>query len=196
MTSTQPARPNVRRIQKILVALPIVVIAASGCRLLASAASTAAVPIVLPGSAEAPLPSAEAPLSSAEAPPRSAEVGALGEADGLIPDGTTAFADDIPGVAMIDPDLLAALRRAAVDAGHDGVKLLVESGWRSPAYQDQLLREAISRYGSASEAARWVATAATSPHVSGDAIDIAPAAAATWLSKRGAAYGLCPIYRN
>jgi hypothetical protein len=31
--------------------------------------------------------------------------------------------------------------------------------------------------------------------VSGDAVDIA-AAGAAWLSGRGAAYGLCPIYAN
>jgi LAS superfamily LD-carboxypeptidase LdcB len=33
-------------------------------------------------------------------------------------------------------------------------------------------------------------------HVSGDAVDIGPTAAAAWLSKHGAEYGLCQIYRN
>ena len=46
------------------------------------------------------------------------------------------------------------------------------------------------------EAARWVATPATSAHVSGDAVDIGHADAAAWLSKHGAEYGLCQIYRN
>jgi hypothetical protein len=41
-----------------------------------------------------------------------------------------------------------------------------------------------------------VATPTTSAHVSGDAIDIGPPAAAAWLSDRGAAYGLCRIYVN
>jgi D-alanyl-D-alanine carboxypeptidase len=122
--------------------------------------------------------------------------GALGEADGAVPDRTTPFDDDIPGVAKLDPDLLGALRRAEVDAAEDGIELLVDSGWRSPEYQNQLLREAVSEYGSAAEAARWVATAQTSAHVSGDAVDIGPSNAAAWLAERGAEYGLCQIYRN
>jgi zinc D-Ala-D-Ala carboxypeptidase len=120
----------------------------------------------------------------------------LGEADGAIPDGTTVFDDEIPGVANLDPALLRALRRAATDAGGEGVELVVNSGWRSPAYEDQLRREAVAKYGSEAEAARWVATGATSPHVSGDAVDIGPSGAATWLSEHGAAYGLCRIYAN
>jgi D-alanyl-D-alanine carboxypeptidase len=128
--------------------------------------------------------------------PRSEHRGALGEAGGAIPDGTTVFDDGIPGVANLDPALLGALRRAATDAAADGVEFLVDSGWRSAAYQEQLLRQAISKYGSRAEAARWVATPKTSAHVSGDAVDIGPVAAAAWLSRHGAAYGLCRVYGN
>jgi LAS superfamily LD-carboxypeptidase LdcB len=92
--------------------------------------------------------------------------------------------------------LLGALRRAATDAGDDGVEISVTSGWRSPTYQEQLLREAISQYGSAQEAARWVGTPTASAHVSGDAVDVGPSEAIAWLSRHGAAYGLCQIYRN
>ena len=108
----------------------------------------------------------------------------------------TVFGDEYPGVANLDPDLLRALREAATDAADDGVEFSVNSGWRSPAYQNQLLREAISKYGSEEEAARWVATADTSAHVSGNAVDIGPSDAAAWLSERGAHYGLCQIYSN
>jgi hypothetical protein len=41
-----------------------------------------------------------------------------------------------------------------------------------------------------------VATAETSAHVSGDAVDIGPFDAAAWLSEHGAEYGLCQIYSN
>ena len=123
-------------------------------------------------------------------------VSPLGEADGAVPDGTTVFDDEVPGVAKLDPALLGALRRAATDAAGDGVGFVVDSGWRSPAYQEQLLREAVSKYGSEAEAARWVATPETSAHVSGDAVDIGPSDAAAWLSAHGAAYGLCQIYGN
>ncbi len=119
----------------------------------------------------------------------------LGQADGAVPSGTTVL-DDIPAVANLDSDLLTALRQAAQAAADTGVTFRVNSGWRSPAYQENLLHKAIATYGSQEEAARWVATAQTSPHVSGAAIDLGPSSATTWLSRNGAAYGLCQIYRN
>jgi hypothetical protein len=127
---------------------------------------------------------------------RSEHRGALGQAGGAVPDGTTVFDEEIPGVANLDSDLLGALRRAATDAADDGVEFFVDSGWRSPEYQEQLLQEAIAKYGSRAQAARWVATPNTSAHVSGDAVDIGPSGAAAWLSEHGARYGLCRIYGN
>jgi len=121
---------------------------------------------------------------------------APGAADGVVPEGVTVFDDRYPAVAKLDPALLGALRHAGTDAAGDGVTFHVDSGWRSPAYQEQLLREAVSEYGSEEEAARWVATPTTSAHVSGDAVDIGPSGATAWLSKHGADYGLCQIYRN
>ena len=100
--------------------------------------------------------------------------GAVTEDDGVLPDGVTLFDDQYPGVANLDPDLLQALREAATDARDDGIEFFVNSGWRSPEYQGQLFREAVSKYGSEEEAARWVATVDKSAHVSGDAIDIGP----------------------
>jgi hypothetical protein len=140
-----------------------------------------------------PLPPSTASLTS---PHRGEHRGALGEAGGVVPDGVTVFDDALPAVTHLDPDLLEALREAATAAADDSVTVYVNSGWRSPEYQDQLLREAVSEYGSEDEAARWVATAATSPHVSGDAVDIGRSDATAWLSTHGAAYGLCQIYEN
>jgi hypothetical protein len=122
--------------------------------------------------------------------------GALGEAGGAVPTGTTVFDDDVPAVAKLHPALLQALRHAATDAAGAGVELFVDGGWRSAEYQEQLLRDAISEYGSEREALRWVATPTTSAHVSGDAVDIRPGAATAWLAEHGARYGLCQIYRN
>lgn len=121
---------------------------------------------------------------------------ALGVAGGDVPDGVTVFDARYPAVAKLDPALLGALRRAATDAADDGVEFVVNSGWRSPAYQEELLDEAVAKYGSRAEAARWVATPATSAHVSGDAVDIGHSDATAWLSRYGAEYGLCRIYGN
>ena len=121
---------------------------------------------------------------------------ALGETDGAVPEGVRVFDDDSPAVANLDPGLLGALRHAAMDAAKDGITIVVNSGWRSREYQKQRLRDAVAKYGSEKAAARWVATPDTSPHVSGDAVDIGPSRATAWLSKHGAAHGLCRIYRN
>ncbi len=119
----------------------------------------------------------------------------LGE-PGRVRGGGTVFDDERPAVANLDPGLLGALRQAATDAASDGIAVRVNSGWRSAEHQERLLREAISEYGSAEEAARWVATPEKSAHVSGDAVDIGPSDAAAWLSDHGADYGLCQIYVN
>jgi zinc D-Ala-D-Ala carboxypeptidase len=119
----------------------------------------------------------------------------LGVAGGELPDGVTVF-DEYPGVTNLDPALLDALRTATTDARADGIGLDVNSGWRSRAHQEELLEEAVAQHGSRAEAARWVATPSTSPHVSGDAVDVGGADATTWLAEHGAEYGLCQIYLN
>jgi hypothetical protein len=158
-----------------------------------------AIAAALGSQARVSLPSRASSPSSAATPvdrSRNEQRDALGEAGGAVPDSTTVFDDEVPGVAKLDPGLLGALRRAATDAADDEVEFVVDSGWRSPAYQEQLLRDAVSKYGSEQEAARWVATPTTSAHVSGHAVDIGPSDAAAWLSEHGAAYGLCQIYGN
>jgi len=75
----------------------------------------------------------------------------------------------------------------------------VDSGWRSPAYQDQLLREAVFReYGSEAEAgANGWPRPTPPPHVSGGrGRHRVRRPQRPGLSRHGAAYGLCQIYRN
>jgi hypothetical protein len=194
VTYTQRARtaPRRIRIRRLRVAVLLVVLGAIA----------AALGHQLAGSSPAPAPSAsrgappvEVRRSEHRDLPRGRQ-GALGEADGAVPDGTTVFDDEVPGVANLDSALLGALRRAATTAADAGVEFEVDSGWRSAQYQEQLLHGAVLKYGSEAEAARWVATPSTSAHVSGDAVDIGPSVAATWLSGHGAQYGLCRIYGN
>jgi len=172
------------RVGGLLVAIAAIATVLGG--LPASMPSTALTPTVVLRDAQ------RAALGEPGAPPRSA---ALGEADGAVPDGTTVFDDDVAGVANLDSDLLTSLREAASAAEGAGIQFVVDSGWRSRAYQEHLLQDAISKYGSEAEASRWVATPDTSPHVSGDAVDLG-SDAATWLSEHGAQYGLCQIYAN
>src|SRR4051812_14370047 len=57
----------------------------------------------------------------------SAPSDALGESGGALPDATSVFDSDLPGVANLKPALLSALRRAATDAGGAGVEFVVNS---------------------------------------------------------------------
>jgi zinc D-Ala-D-Ala carboxypeptidase len=190
---TAPRRIRIRRTR---VAGLLVVIAAIAALSLDWRASSS--------SSDSSSSTATAPVLRGERPGSLSETGGaastgrlgLGEADGAVPDGTTVFDDGVSGVAKLNSDLLGAVRRAATDAAGDGVQFYVDSGWRSPEYQERLLREAISKYGSETEATRWVATPNTSAHVKGEAVDIGPSGAAAWLSEHGAAYGLCQIYAN
>ena len=190
MSSSNSARTAARRTRSaVTVAVAIAV-----------AVVVAAIVAVLGGRPSAASSPSAAPAAPRHAPaladgPGSDEGRVLG-ADGDVADGVTVFDDDVPAVANLDPDLLDALRRAAIDAADDGITFSVNSGWRSPEYQDQLLRDAVAEYGSAAEAARWVATADTSPHVQGGAIDVGQSDATDWLSEHGAEYGLCQIYAN
>jgi len=179
---TTPRRIRIRKLRAVGLRVVLAAIAVLGYEVLASSSPAASAPIEVVRSNLRGLGSEHR--------------GALGEADGAVPGGTTVFDDRLPGVANLDPALLAALRQAATDAAGDGVEFFVDSGWRSPEYQEQLRRQAVRKYGSEAEAARWVATPKTSAHVSGDAVDIGRSDAAAWLSERGAEYGLCQIYGN
>jgi zinc D-Ala-D-Ala carboxypeptidase len=181
---TAPGRIRVRglRVAALLVALAAIA-AALGNALPRPAASSSA-------------RSAAPPIDARHDARRALHIGARDEADGAVPDGTTVYDNAVPGVAKLDPALLTALRSAAAEAADDGIRFVVNSGWRSPAYQEQLLRDAVRRYGSEAAAARWVATPRTSAHVSGAAVDVGPADADGWLSEHGAAYGLCRVYDN
>ncbi|GAA2759777.1 M15 family metallopeptidase [Actinopolymorpha rutila] len=202
--TSRPAPPHpAGRVTLVGLAILGVVVAAFLMRRSLVAASVPPRPSITASTAStasastAPSPS-KATGASAEVPRQTGRQTALGEADGVVPDGValSVFDEDTPAVNRLAPDLLAALRRAATDAGADGIRIRVNSGWRSPAYQTRLLQEAVAEYGSQKEAARWVATATTSAHVSGDAVDVGPFDAVAWLSEHGAAYGLCQIYGN
>ncbi|GAA4367934.1 M15 family metallopeptidase [Nocardioides caricicola] len=99
-------------------------------------------------------------------------------------------------VNRVDPDLRAAFLDAKDAARADGVTLVVNSGWRSPAHQQRLFDEAVQKYGSEEEASRYVATPDESAHVTGDALDIGPPESAAWLGEHGSAYGLCQMFAN
>ncbi len=191
--STPTTNPGRRTGSTVIAALAVVGAAVIGILVYQSSAAS---------SPSATSPSTTSPIvvpPPAHVPPRGHggdAGGAAGRADGVVPDGVTVFDNQYPAVAKLDPALLRALRQAATDAAGSGVEFYVNSGWRSRTYQEQLFRQAVAKYGSAQKAIKWVAPPGTSAHESGDAVDIGPAHATSWLSKHGARYGLCQIYSD
>ena len=138
------------------------------------------------------------PAGSAGGPaPTGSGGGAMTAADGHVADGEelSAFAD-VPALTNLDGELRAAVQDAARDATADGVDFHVASGWRSAAYQQALFDAAVQQYGSPEAAREWVLRPEESAHVTGDAVDIGPTDAMSWLAQRGSDYGLCQTYGN
>jgi D-alanyl-D-alanine carboxypeptidase len=150
---------------------------AAGLALTTTALTACAGPLATP-------PAGTAPLAGIEA--------------GEIPDGreVTPFDTQYPAIRNLDPHLLRAVQKADYDAQTRGVTFVVNSGWRSKAYQQTLLDQGIEKYGSLEKARQYVNTPEKSTHVSGKAIDIGPAEADDWLIRHGSDYGLCQAYAN
>jgi hypothetical protein len=124
--------------------------------------------------------------------------GRITAGDGFIPADVTLSPFDVnqPAVGNLNPDLLAAIQQAATDAASAGIDIRINSGWRSARYQQQLLNQAVIKYGSEQEARKWVDTPEQSSHGAGNAVDISPTAADDWLLRHGSHYGLCQMYAN
>ena len=100
-----------------------------------------------------------------------------------------------PGPARaLDRRLVAALARARTAAGRAGFTLVLNSGYRTWAKQQQMYAAAVRRYGSPRLARRWVLPPQESTHVRSLAVDLGTPAAAAWLQRHGAAFGLCRTY--
>lgn len=121
--------------------------------------------------------------------------GVVGAVDG------PALAAGAPATAQgqatgLDPELTRRLELAQAAAVDQGVELTLTSGWRSEAEQERLFENAVERYGSREEAARWVLPPEHSAHVTGLAIDVGPTEGAYWLARHGHEFGLCQVYAN
>ncbi len=118
------------------------------------------------------------------------------EATGHLVEPASVDDEHLPAISNLDTALRQALHSAAEAAALDGIEFGVTSGWRSRAYQQWLLDDAVDVYGSEEVARQYVASPDCSSHVTGDAVDIGPVDAQFWLIEHGAQWGLCQIYAN
>jgi hypothetical protein len=100
------------------------------------------------------------------------------------------------GTAGMKPAAALAFLHARAAARRAGISLRFVSGYRSPAEQLRLYRQALRTYGSPQRAQIWVLPPSKSTHVLGIAMDVAPRSGAAWLAAHGARYDLCQAYAN
>ena len=99
----------------------------------------------------------------------------------------------------INPQLFIRFLAAKAAAEKEGQKIYVASGFRTLERQKYLFANAVKKYGSETEAAKWVAPPYVSHHPWGLAIDVNypnEPVGAGWLEINGAKFGLCRIYEN
>lgn len=104
--------------------------------------------------------------------------------------------DPVPGLTNMQAPARAAFTAAFAAERTVGLAPTIASAWRSTAWQQVLFDRAVTRYGSATEANRWVLRPLQSAHVKGYAVDVHPQSAAAWLETHGSTFGLCRIYAN
>ena len=102
-------------------------------------------------------------------------------------------------VEQINPLLQNRFDAALAAASLEGIHLYITSGFRSEDRQASLFANAMKKYGSETEAAKWVLPARFSHHPQGLAIDVnypGDRNGAKWLEENGARFGLCRVYAN
>ena len=122
--------------------------------------------------------------------------------EGFISLGNSRLTESATATGSIEevhPLLLARFNTAAEFAKADGITLYITSGFRTLDRQEILFQEAVRKYGSESEAAKWVLPPQFSHHPQGLAIDVNypdDKAGALWLERNGYRFGLCRVYAN
>ncbi len=107
--------------------------------------------------------------------------------------------DDNSSKERIHPKLLLRFKAASAYAKKKGVTLYIASGYRTLERQEYLFDRAIEKYGSETEAAKWVLPPYVSRHPMGLAIDVNypnDPRGAKWLERHGWKFGLCRVFEN
>jgi LAS superfamily LD-carboxypeptidase LdcB len=89
-----------------------------------------------------------------------------------------------------------AFLAAQTDAKAAGMQFVLNSGYRSAAYQQRVYDCWVQELGSPEAARQYALPPSESAHVKGYAMDIAPPSAAAWLQASAGKYGLCRRYAD
>jgi len=113
--------------------------------------------------------------------------------------GASEIKQGVSYPSEINPQLLIRFIAAKAAAAKEGQKIYIASGFRTLERQKYLFANAVKRYGTETEAAKWVAPPNASHHPWGIAIDVnypSEPVGAGWLEINGARFGLCRVYEN
>ena len=113
--------------------------------------------------------------------------------------GPSAITTAKPEATTIHPKVRLRFESARVAAAQEGISLYIASGFRTLERQRYLFERAVKKYGSESEAAKWVLPPDISHHPLGLALDInypKDPTGAQWLEKNGYRFGLCRVFEN
>ena len=113
--------------------------------------------------------------------------------------GATEIKRGVSYPTELNSQLLIRFTAAKAAAAKDGQKIYIASGFRTLERQKYLFTNAVKKYGSELEAAKWVASPYVSHHPWGLAIDVnypREPVGAGWLEINGARFGLCRVYEN
>lgn len=116
-----------------------------------------------------------------------------GPATGPACPGAPGYVNEPPD--GLDPAVRAAWTDAVALAAQDGVTLCLNDGKRSRTQQQEIYDDYLRKYG-AQTADELVLPPDKSSHVTGFALDVQPAAAASWLQATAGALGFCRTYDN
>jgi hypothetical protein len=120
----------------------------------------------------------------------------IGEDEAL---GETELTEGTQRPTDINPQLLARFLSAQAAAKEEGIKMSIDSGFRTQETQSYLYQNAIKKYKTADEAMKWVLPAELSRHPWGLALDVNlnhDKSGASWLEANGGTFGLCRVYEN
>lgn len=113
--------------------------------------------------------------------------------------GAGAISRSLIRPTELDQQLLTRFKAAQAAAKRDGQVIYIVSGFRSLNRQKTLFANAVRKYGSATEASKWVAPPLISHHPWGVAIDVNypdEPVGAGWLEIHGSKFGLCRVFEN
>jgi len=173
MTSPAPDAPGRSTRRHLVAAALVATVVATSCALAAHARADTGPPLSMPTGLRPPVALTGSPAR---------------------PDDDAGDTD--PALTGVDAELARRFLSARDAAAADGVTLTITSGKRSAQEQQELVDEAIARYGSLREAQRWVLPPDGSAHVVGLALDVGPTDGALWLGEHGLGFGLCRTYAN